>query len=264
MWHTGIYIKACLCRILNFTEKSNPATCLNKYIGVEKQKMTNYKPLQEKAYEYLKKKITDGELAYGQFYSETKMAKEIGISRTPFKDALVRLSQDRYIDIVPSRGFCLHVLSQQDINNTYQSRIAVEGFCALVLHRHRDEAEGAAVIEALEQDMLSMERTIRDKAPFAQILLHDLSFHRRIVDFSKNAQLIKLYESYNHQLYDIALKTFDVPDRPSHALEEHREIFNNITSKSDTAAADAYRSVMKHMEKTKNVVLEVLRQEGNL
>ena len=61
--------------------------------------MAKYTPLQEKAYEFLKNKITRGELEHGKFYSETKMAAEIGISRTPFKDALVRLSQDRYIDI---------------------------------------------------------------------------------------------------------------------------------------------------------------------
>ena len=101
--------------------------------------MAKYTPLQEKAYQYLKEKINRGELEHGKFYSETKMAAEIGISRTPFKDALVRLSQDRYIDIVPSRGFCLHALSLQDITNTYQSRTAVEGFCALTLHTRRNE-----------------------------------------------------------------------------------------------------------------------------
>ena len=101
--------------------------------------MAKYTPLQEKAYEFLKNKITRGELEHGKFYSETKMAAEIGISRTPFKDALVRLSQDRYIDIVPSRGFCLHALSCRDIINTYQSRTAVEGFCAFSLHTKRKE-----------------------------------------------------------------------------------------------------------------------------
>ena len=114
--------------------------------------MAKYTPLQEKAYEFLKNKITRGELEHGKFYSETKMAAEIGISRTPFKDALVRLSQDRYIDIVPSRGFCLHTLSLQDIINTYQSRTAVEGFCAFSLHTKRKEKEAAAVIEALFRD----------------------------------------------------------------------------------------------------------------
>ena len=177
--------------------------------------MAKYKPLQEKAYEFLKDKITKGELEYGKFYSETKMAAEIGISRTPFKDALVRLSQDRYIDIVPSRGFCLHTLSLQDITNTYQSRTAVEGFCALSLHTKRKEKEAAAVIEALFKDHENMAKAIADHASFSEILSYDLAFHRRIVEFSKNEELISLYESLNHQLYDIAMKTFELEGRPS-------------------------------------------------
>ena len=49
------------------------------------------------------------------------------------QDALVRLSQDRFIDIIPSKGFCLHEMSEEDIWHTYQARTAVEGFCAMQL-----------------------------------------------------------------------------------------------------------------------------------
>lgn len=226
-------------------------------IGVS---MAKYKPLQEKAYEYLKDRITKGELEYGKFYSETKMAAEIGISRTPFKDALVRLSQDRYIDIVPSRGFCLHTLSLQDITNTYQSRTAVEGFCALSLHTRRKEKEAAAVIEALFKDNENMAKAIADQAPFSEILSHDLSFHRRIVEFSRNDELINLYESHNHQLYDIAMKTFELEGRPSIAVSEHQEILDNIVSDEEIATAGTYLSVMKHMDNTKDIVIDLMNR----
>ena len=220
--------------------------------------MAKYKPLQEKAYEYLKDKITKGELEYGRFYSETKMAAEIGISRTPFKDALVRLSQDRYIDIIPSRGFCLHILSLQDITNTYQSHTAVEGFCAFSLHTKRKEKEAAAVIEALFKDNENMARAIEDKASFSEILRHDLSFHRRIVEFSKNDELINLYESHNHQLYDIAMKTFELEGRPSIAVAEHQAILDNLVSDEENAAAGTYLSVMKHMDNTRDIVIDLM------
>lgn len=220
--------------------------------------MARFKPLQEKAYEYLKGKIARGELEYGKFYSETKMASEIGISRTPFKDALVRLSQDRYIDIVPSKGFCLHVLSLNDILNTYQSRTAVEGFCAFFLHSRRKEDEAVEVIRAAEKELELMEQAIADGAPFSEILDHDLAFHRLIVGFSKNDELIKLYESHKHQLYDIAMKTFELEGRPAKAAEEHREILKNIVSDAETATADTYLSVMKHMDNTKENVIRVL------
>lgn len=220
--------------------------------------MANYTPLQEKAYTFLKDKIMRGELEHGRFYSETKMAAEIGISRTPFKDALVRLSQDRYIDIVPSRGFCLHSLSLQDINNTYQSRTAVEGFCALSLHTKRREKEAAAVIKALFRDNEKMEKAIAANAPFSEILSYDLDFHNRIVAFSKNEELISLYESHNHQLYDIAMKTFEQEGRPVIAVAEHLDILNNIVSDEENATAGTYLSVMKHMDNTKDIVIGLM------
>ncbi len=223
--------------------------------------MTAYKPLQEVAYEYLRDKITNGGLEAGKIYSETKMAKEIGISRTPFKDALVRLSQDRYIDIIPSRGFCLHVLSEEDINNTYQSRIAVEGFCSLYLHMHRMERTARSVIRDLQEDMLEMEQSISESRPYAEILSHDLNFHARIVRYSGNKEMIRLYESYNHQTFDIAMKTFELSGRPGNALDEHREIYQNIISDEISSDMDVYRSVMKHVDNTREIVLKVLEAE---
>ena len=220
--------------------------------------MAKYTPLQEKAYQYLKEKINGGELEHGKFYSETKMAAEIGISRTPFKDALVRLSQDRYIDIVPSRGFCLHTLSLQDITNTYQSRTAVEGFCALSLHTRRKEKEAAEVIKALFKDNENMAKAIADHASFSEILSHDLAFHRRIVEFSRNEELINLYESHNHQLYDIAMKTFELEGRPAIAVSEHQAILDNIVSDEEGATAGTYLSVMKHMDNTKDIVIDLM------
>ena len=224
--------------------------------------MAVYKPLQEIAYEYLRDKIAAGGLEAGIIYSETKMAKEIGVSRTPFKDALVRLSQDRYIDIIPSRGFCLHVLSEKDIINTYQSRIAIEGFCSLYLHLHRSERNARSVIRELESDMEDMKSAIEEGRPYAEILGHDLAFHSRIVRYSDNNEMIRLYESYNHQLFDIAMKTFERSGRPVNALEEHREIYRNIVSDEISSDTEVYRSVMRHVESTRSIVLEVLENAG--
>ena len=73
--------------------------------------MADARLLQDKVYRQLKDKINGGELSHGQIYSETKLASELGVSRTPMKDALRRLSQDRFIDIIPSKGFKLHEMT---------------------------------------------------------------------------------------------------------------------------------------------------------
>ena len=104
--------------------------------------MAGYRFLQEEAYAHIREQIVTGVLKEDQIYSETKLAAMIGISRTPVKDALVRLSQEKLIDILPSRGFRLHRMSEEDIWSTYQLRTAVEGFCVLHLAHRKDTPEG--------------------------------------------------------------------------------------------------------------------------
>ena len=87
------------------------------------------KPLQTKAYDHIKDLILKDAFAYDTIYSETKISKEIGVSRTPMRDALHRLAQERYIDIIPSKGFCIHQMTKQDIIETFQIRSAIEGYC---------------------------------------------------------------------------------------------------------------------------------------
>ena len=118
--------------------------------------MSGYRPLQENALEELRKRLAAGEFAPGVVYSESRIASELGISRTPVKDALVRLAQDRYIDILPSRGFRLHEMSDQDVQETFQLRTAIEGFCAISLARERGTDTGKETITLMQKSLESM------------------------------------------------------------------------------------------------------------
>ena len=113
-------------------------------------------------------------------------------------------------------------------------------------------------IAAAVRNMNTWPLAIAEGASFSEILKHDLSFHRRIVEYSKNDELISLYESHNHQLYDIAMKTFELEGRPAIALAEHRAILDNLVSDAENATADTYLSVMKHMDNTRNIVIELM------
>ena len=85
--------------------------------------------LQLEAYNYIKNLILTDQLDVDKMYSETKLSKEIGVSRTPMREALQCLSQDGYITIFPSKGFQIRQLNQKDMRETIQIRCAIEGFC---------------------------------------------------------------------------------------------------------------------------------------
>ena len=98
--------------------------------------------LQVQAYDYLIDLIKQGTLQENTIYSLNQMAKEAGFSRTPFRDAVLRLEQERYLDILPSKGFILHKMTREDIVETYEIRSAIEVFCFKQLSLHLDTARG--------------------------------------------------------------------------------------------------------------------------
>ena len=217
--------------------------------------MAGYRFLQEEAYAHIREQIVAGELAEDQIYSETKLAAMIGISRTPVKDALVRLSQERLVDILPSKGFRLHRMSQADIWETYQLRTAVEGFCVLHLAHRKDSPEGAARLAALEAANARM-AALEEQADIEAYWQADLAFHRLLVEAAGNREFLSLFESYNYRMSVIARKSFQSPNRRTVALAEHRAITEAVRRSQGRDDMAAFAAVRRHMEASRDLVLQ--------
>lgn len=239
--------------------------CSHDYHKKGESTMAEYRPLQESAYNHIRDKVLSGQLQPNVLYSETKMAAELNISRTPMKDALVRLSQERLIDILPSKGFRLHVMSDEDILQTYQARTAVEGFCAMQLALKRRTPAGRATLRAMEATLSDMSQFLQHKdaasEPMDTFLEWDLQFHQALVDFSGNNELRQLFNSYHYRLYFIALEAFQVAGRLQRACEEHQKILDAIMDPNDPVGIRAYLAVMNHMEATRDT-MRTLSLEG--
>ena len=221
--------------------------------------MAEYRPLQESAYNYIRDKVLAGQLQPNVLYSETRMAAELNISRTPMKDALVRLSQEKLIDILPSKGFRLHQMSGEDILQTYQARTAVEGFCAMQLARNRRTPAGADAIRRMEGILSAMDQFLQREGggeeQMAALLEYDLQFHQALVDFSGNDELRQLFNSYHYRLYFFALEAFQTEGRLQMAREEHQAILKAVLDQDDPVGIQAYLAVMRHMEATRDIML---------
>lgn len=223
--------------------------------------MDAYVPLQQQAYDYIRDLIAKGRLERGKFYSEKKIAADMQISRTPVRDAILRLSQDKYIDIVPSKGFQLHIMTEKDVWDAYEVRTAIEGFCALNLHANKNEPEGKKVIRLLRHDLEDMKEAVKNQEAADEILNYDFAFHRRIAESGRNSDFIKLFESYYHMLFNIADISFQDAERPGKAYEEHQAIFDYLTSDEEGAEVELYRSVVLHMRASRDIALSHMKEE---
>ena len=87
-------------------------------------------PLKQKAYEYVLNKIMSGKLQPGTRLSEVAMAKEIGISPTPLREAYRQLASEGFVNYVPNSGIFVRDISATETRELYETREAIESFCA--------------------------------------------------------------------------------------------------------------------------------------
>lgn len=212
--------------------------------------METRKTLQVQAYEHIKNMIQNGLLEYDAIYSETKIAKEIGISRTPMRDAVQYLAQERYIDIIPNKGFQLHKMSMEDFQQTYQIRTAIEGYCVRQL-AIESKTNGTETIEQLEQ-LLDRQKLEIDGS--VEVFLEiDTEFHKRLVEYISNQEMIQLFESYIYRMKNMAFHSLSHEGRRKSAYQEHLDIYEAIKSGN---SVEAYEKVVIHMANPKNISVD--------
>lgn len=205
--------------------------------------MSEYLPLHERAYQYIKQLLLDQQLEYGTIYSEAAMAQNIGISRTPFKQALVRLSDADLIDIIPSKGFCLHEFTEDDVRSLFEMRYVIENFSAQHLLRIRDTEQGQKAIRTLEDASAKMRHTdCNDPKTYVDL---DFGFHKALVASCDNHLFNKTFEGFCIWISIFARGCLFF--RKEEANGEHLAIIDAIKSGSP---ADCEAAVSQHLKRS--------------
>lgn len=215
--------------------------------------MNSTKLLQDQAYDIIMKMLKSGEIKPGIIYSETQIANDIGISRTPFKNALVRLKQDKYVDILPSRGFKIHAITEEDVSDTYQVRSAIEGFAVVYLTKNKNSKNAKENIAKLKKNLDLQKEIIETTKNIKDFLKLDNSFHETIIKFVDNKEFNEIFNNYIYRISEIASSTLSIENRLKGAYNEHNNIYEAILSGN---VEKAYHSILEHVEFTKQLYLE--------
>ena len=209
------------------------------------------KPLQMQAYEYMKEKILNNEFTPGEIYSETKIATEIGISRTPFRDAVQRLVQEGYIDIIPSKGFMLHEMEVRDIVETFQVRTAIEGYCAMLAAREARSDRAGELFEELDRLMGKLNKFAKENN-INRFVEYDNQFHLKLVAYAGNSAFDEMFGMYIHRIRNMASSSLMHPGRVAETLKEHNDIIRSMKSGDIEAVNNA---ISAHLERPKEIML---------
>lgn len=184
--------------------------------------------LQSKAYDYLKDLIINDKLEHGIIYSQKKAADELGISKTPLRDAVLRLEQERYIDVYPSKGFVIHEMEESEIRETYQLRSALETYCLRKLISEPESTKAKKCMDALKDNMEIQDAIIKTSASGRDFARKDYEFHRTVVEYQENATMLHLYKDYMHRIFWLTVLSFTQKGRMTDTLNEHHRMIEAI------------------------------------
>lgn len=212
-------------------------------------------PLNEQAYEHLRLMITTSQLSYQEIYSETKLARQLGISRTPFRDAIHRLVQEGYIDIIPSKGFQLHQLTRQDVIETFQVRSAIEVYCTMEITKNCDTPESAELFKELHAYMKEMKKILETTQSIPDFSCYDFQFHKTIVYSQGNQQFSSIFDTFLYRMQKLAQMSLAHRGRMKDTYNEHLAILKAMES-GDTS--HIYEITMRHMDVPKGINMEDL------
>ena len=148
-------------------------------------KLDSYKPLREVVYETLREAIKTGGLTPGERLMEIQLAEELGVSRTPVREAIRKLELERFVVMIPRRGTYVANLSLKDINEVFEIRAALDGLAAGLAAERITEEE----LEQLERLLVEISEHI-DHHDNEKIVATDEAFHDILYRASRNERLV--------------------------------------------------------------------------
>nr|WP_092070640.1 GntR family transcriptional regulator [Dendrosporobacter quercicolus]NSL48323.1 GntR family transcriptional regulator [Dendrosporobacter quercicolus DSM 1736]SDM13052.1 DNA-binding transcriptional regulator, GntR family [Dendrosporobacter quercicolus] len=210
-------------------------------------KLDSYQPLREVVCETLREAIRSGVLQPGERLMEIQLAEELGVSRTPVREAIRKLELEGYVIMLPRRGTYVANLSIKDINEVFEIRTALD-----VL------ATGLAAERITEEELEQLERLLVQIGEFIEqndmekIVEIDTQFHDLLYRASRNDRLVGIINNLREQLTRFRSISMAYPGRLKKTLEEHSRMVEAIAQRNVKLAQ---KLAVEHMENSEQTLL---------
>ena len=220
-------------------------------------KLDSYQPLREVVCETLREAIISGVLRPGERLMEIQLAEELGVSRTPVREAIRKLELERFVVMLPRRGTYVANLSLKDINEVFEIRAALDGLAA-----------GLAAERITEEELELMERLLVEIAEHIEqrnnqkIVEADEAFHDILYRASRNERLVGIIYNLREQFTRFRSVSINYPGRLQNTLEEHRQLVEAIARREPDMAQQKAREHIENAEQTLLLELDQLRHNS--
>jgi len=206
--------------------------------------------LSEKVYRALKRDIIRGVHPAGEPLTEKELARRYKASRTPVREAALRLQEERLLRIVPNRGYFVSPITLQELNDVYEYRTAVECAAAELAARKGTDSE---LLQKLTQ---LAETSYRDDSieSYMEFIEADTIFHVGIARLSRNQMLVRAVSEARCQMERIMYAAIDIHYYGEVPTREHIDIMKAIREHNPDAAR---KHMYDHIIQSKDKVLRL-------
>ncbi|HBI93820.1 MAG TPA: GntR family transcriptional regulator [Terrisporobacter glycolicus] len=208
--------------------------------SLTKLNLDNYKPLRDVVFENLRTAILEGNLKAGKRLMEVQLAEQLGVSRTPIREAIRKLELEGLVVMLPRKGAYVANMSFKDLIDVLEIRASLEGLAAsLASERLRDED-----IVELERVAKEFEKSVRE-TDIDEVLKKDVEFHEKIFLMANNKKLYHLITSLWEQVHRFRVTYVSNYEASLSLVDEHNRILEAIKS-GDSELAKKYAT--EHIE----------------
>ena len=196
--------------------------------------------LKEKAYAEIRRRILNGELSAEAPLSEYQLAAELGLSRTPVREAVKRLESEGLLQSIPNRGTFVAELTARDISEIYQVREQLEGFAARITAERMPE-EG---MKRLEEE-INLLNTLASEGQLVEVVASDIRLHKLILASTQNSRLIELLGTLDDQMHRVRALFPQSSEWLETTLAEHANIVKAIKARNGDEAERAMKTHLR-------------------
>jgi DNA-binding GntR family transcriptional regulator len=218
-------------------------------------KIAKKKSLREEVYESLKKSILHGKIKAGQRLIEEQFAHQIGISRTPVREAFHKLERDELVTRLPKGGFAVRKFTKEDVEEIFGIRSALESYAAYLATLHITPDK----ISILEKKVDESEEALKSGDTDKVVQSHT-EFHNLLYKTCKSKKLAEMINNFSDYFYRYRSALLQTKGGFHYSLEDHRQMLAAMKKKNPALVE---RLVRKHLARGKEIVMKEI-DEGRM
>ena len=207
--------------------------------------------MAEKAYKTLKSAIVNGDLKPGQRLVEQKLSNKMQVSRVPVREAIKKLEQYGFVQRLPVRGIIVKRISEEDVNQAFGIRAALEGYAAYQATEHVDDAMIAALEGIIEASAKAIEEGNLEK-----VMELNGQFHEMVYKAARSEMLYDLIGTFLDYIARYQKPLLSSTSNAKASLEGHRAM---VAAMRRGNKEDVEKTVKAHILEGRNRVLTEMR-----